>query len=158
MTTAILPAACLCAAFGLTLSVVARRCLVPALILVVVLAGAGAVWHIGLSMDIVFLGTWISAAVIAASIHLGRDIAMPLVLITAAVVGFWVSAGVSLAGEAIVLLAALPCLLIGPLLTFAMPRYPIVAKVLASWLIAIAILSAGIPFAGTPGYAPDHME
>jgi urease accessory protein len=69
-------------------------------------------------------------------------------------------AGVGSAGSPTVLIV-LPCLLL--LLVAAAwlikSDRPIVIKIVASWLIAIAVLTATLPFLSvTPGYLPDHME
>jgi hypothetical protein len=38
-------------------------------------------------------------------------------------------------------------------------RAPIIVKVVASWLIAVAILAATLQFLPvTPGYLPDHLD
>ena len=34
----------------------------------------------------------------------------------------------------------------------------IAVKIVSSWLIAIALLSAALPLTPTPGYEPDHLE
>jgi len=67
---------------------------------------------------------------------------------------------IGLAGSSTGLLAALPCLLIFVAAAWLMKSdRSIVIKIVASWMIAIAVLAATLPFLSvTPGYLPDHME
>ena len=74
--------------------------------------------------------------------------------------GFWAAAVISLSGEPFDVVKALPAvLLILPAAWLVARGASIAVKVASSWLIAIAILAATLPFLPvTPGYMPDHLE
>jgi hypothetical protein len=74
--------------------------------------------------------------------------------------GFWAQAVVALSGTPLDLFAALAVvLLILPAAWLVARGASIAVKVASSWLIAIAMLAAVLPFLPvTPGYLPDHLE
>jgi len=67
---------------------------------------------------------------------------------------------IALAGSRLDLLKALPCvLLFFPAASGLGLRATIMAKVVSSWLIAVAMLAAALQFLPvTPGYMPDHLD
>lgn len=99
--------------------------------------GAGAIRIMG--WGIAAVGTYFLAIALTAAIRSGT---------------------VGLAGSWTGLLIALPCLPIFVAATWLMKSdRSIVIKIAASWLVAIAVLAATLPFLSvTPGYLPDHME
>ena len=73
--------------------------------------------------------------------------------------GFWAGAVTAIAGSDRDLLRALPVALLAfPAGWLVAHRGALAIKVLASWLIAVAILVAALPMVPTPGYVQDHME
>jgi hypothetical protein len=74
--------------------------------------------------------------------------------------GLWAGAVVGLTGSSPDLLKALPAaLIVAPAAWLVSRRASIAVKVASSWLIAIAMLAAPLPFlAVTPGFLPDHLE
>ncbi|MBC7506267.1 MAG: hypothetical protein H7267_11170 [Sandarakinorhabdus sp.] len=77
----------------------------------------------------------------------------------AANTGLWAGAVTAIAGTPQDLARALPvALLAWPAGWLVTHRAGIAVKVLASWLIAVAILVAALPIVPTPGYMQDHME
>lgn len=103
------------------------------------------------------LPAWLSVIVTAASVNLPRRVSLGLALALAANAGLWV--GAALAGDSLRLGLALPWALLaipGALLVKA--ERQIVVKVASSWLVAVAVLAAGLPTLSTPASTPDHME
>ncbi len=101
----------------------------------------------------------ISAIAAALSVYArqnGRTVAsIPLSLISGFVIGS--SAGSS--GNLAMLALGLASMLIALPARLITHRIMVVArKVVASWIIAIALLSLGVSMVSTPGYRPDHME
>ena len=111
-------------------------------------------------LETVFLGCWISTAGTAAAVHLPRGPGLVGGILFALNAGFWAQAVVALSGTPHDLLAALAVvLLIVPAAWLVARGASIAVKVASSWLIAIAILAAVLPFLPvTPGYLPDHLE
>lgn len=74
--------------------------------------------------------------------------------------GAWAGAAAAVAATRAELLVALPWVLVLVPATWAHRRGGAIAtKVLACWLVAIAVLAAMLQFLPvTPGYMPDHME
>jgi hypothetical protein len=107
-------------------------------------------------LDWVFLGCWLSVAAGAATVHLLGGL-RPRWSLNA---GFWSGAVIALGGSRLDLLKALPCVLVlFPAASGLGLRATIVAKVAASWLIAMAVLAATLQFLPvTPGYMPDHLD
>ena len=156
-----LPATLLLAALGLALGRAPWRTWVYSLI---ALGGAVAVLsQIKFARDwieIAFLGCWASTAASAATVYLPRS-PSPLVAVFLSLnAGVWVSAVVALAGTPLDLIAVFPAVLLAaPAAWLTRRRASIAVKVACSWLIAIAMLVAALPFLSTtPGYLPDHLE
>ncbi len=160
MRGGVFPPAMLCLALGLAFAFVPRRTALTAGLVCV--AVALAVWSLlpkASPIEPVFLGCWASVIVTAASTYLPKAIPAFAGYALGANAGLWVGAIVAVAATQRDLFAALPFVLVCAI------GWPIVArgwgvaiKVGASWLIAIATLSAMLPLTPTPGYVPDHME
>jgi hypothetical protein len=111
-------------------------------------------------LEIVFLGCWTSTAVTAASVHLPRGPGSRGAIVLSINAGIWSGAVVALSGSRPDLVKSACCILLAlPISWLVARRASIALKVASSWLIAIAILAAALPFLPvTPGYLPDHLE
>ena len=111
-------------------------------------------------LETAFLGCWVSTAATAAAVHLPRGPRLAGGILLSMNAGFWAHAVVTLSGTPLDLLAALAVvLLILPAAWLVARGASIAVKVASSWLIAIAMLAAVLPFLPvTPGYLPDHLE
>lgn len=111
-------------------------------------------------LEAAFLGCWISTAATAAAVHLPRGPGLVGGILFSLNAGLWAKAVVALSGTPLDLLAALAMVvLILPAAWLVARGASIAVKVASSWLIAIAILAAVLPFLPvTPGYLPDHLE
>lgn len=111
-------------------------------------------------LEVVFLGCWTSTAATAAAVHLPRGLGIRGAIALSINAGVWSGAVVALSGSRFDLLKAASCVLIVlPASWLVARRASIAVKVASSWLIAIAILAAALPFLPvTPGYLPDHIE
>ena len=111
-------------------------------------------------LETAFLGCWLSVAVTAAVVHIPRGPRTGGALALAINAGVWASTVVAVSGSRLDLVEASPCvLLVVPASWLVARRASIAVKVASSWLIAIAVLAAVLPFlAVTPGYMPDHLE
>ncbi len=161
MRTAALPAALLVAALAFALSFAPRRAMWIGLpVFAALLIGAGMVrtplgWE-----EAIFLGCWASVLATAALVHLPHGVSTAVAVGAAANTGLWSGLLIATAGEAIDVAKTLPiALLCIPGAWLARRPFRIALKVAASWLIAVAVLAAAIPFTTpTPGYVQDHME
>jgi hypothetical protein len=108
----------------------------------------------------VFLGCWASMAATAATVHLPRGLTAPGAVVLSLNAGLWSGAEIALTGARLDIAKALVCvLLLFPTGFIVDWRAPIIAKVVSSWLIAVAILAATLQFLPvTPGYLPDHLD
>ncbi|MBW8841763.1 MAG: hypothetical protein JF608_08135 [Sphingomonadales bacterium] len=111
-------------------------------------------------LEAAFLGCWISTAATAAAVHLPGGPRMVSGILLSLNAGFWARAVVALSGTPHDLLVALTIvILVVPAGWLVARGASIAVKVASSWLIAIAILAAVLPFLPvTPGYLPDHLE
>ncbi len=112
-----------------------------------------------LALQLVFAGLWLSIIATAALVYLPagrwRAAALPLAIND----GLWLGACAAMTSDVRGLgLGLLPALLAIPANWLAMRKFNIIIKVVASWMIAIAALSAFVSLMPTPGYKPDHME
>ena len=156
-----LPPILICAALGFVLSFAPRRMLIPAILLLLCVACAvSAIGAPASRVDLIFYCCWASVVVTSACVHLPRRVPAPLALILAINAGIWAGAVTSAAGSRLDLAMALPFALICvPGQWLVATGRSIAIKVMASWLIAVAVLAAFIPITTpTPGYVPDHME
>jgi hypothetical protein len=111
-------------------------------------------------LDWVFLGCWLSVAASAATVHLPGGLRPRWAFAASLNAGFWSGAVIALGGSRLDLLKALPCVLVlFPAALVIGLRATIAVKVVASWLIAMAVLAATLQFLPvTPGYMPDHLD
>lgn len=161
MRDALLPAALLCTALGLMLAFVPRRTalIAPGVLALVALAS----WALGVPEQFTgtaFLGCWVSVLATAALVYLPSEKQRPVLTYAAAAnAGLWTGVLVSSSGSAQDLSALLLCVAIVPAGQLVVRRgWDMALKVAASWLIAVATLSAMLTLVPAPGYAPDHME
>jgi hypothetical protein len=156
-----LPAALLFTALGLALAFAPRAAWTPSLLALLGTLGSFTFLRVPPGwLEGVFLGCWISVIATAASVHLVRGLGMALAISLSVNVGVWASAVVSLSGSRLDLLYALPLVWIFlPAAWVASRKSSIPAKVLSSWVIAVAMLAATLQLLPvTPGYLPDHLE
>jgi len=153
----LLPAALVSAALGLALGAAPASATLLALTLFAATAVATGSLHFPVDMQRVALpGCWISIVASAASVHRPSKI---LATALACNAGLWLGCLIGtadvrmpLAGSAALVLIFLPVRQLHA-------RLPVALKVVSSWLIAVAILAATLPFIPvTPGYQPDHIE
>ena len=156
-----LPPALLCAAVGLALAFAPRRALLPSLVTLTMTTVVLAALPIPREwVEGVFLGCWASVAATAAAVHLPRGMTVSGAAGLSFNAGLWSGAEVALAGSRLDIPKALVCvLLLFPAAFVVEWRAPIIVKVVASWLVAVAILAATLQFLSvTPGYLPDHLD
>jgi hypothetical protein len=156
-----LPPALLAAALGFALAFVPRRFAPIAIALFAILAIAASFLSISEDLaDPIFYGCWASVIATAACVHLPKGLPRNAGLILAANAGAWTGALIAVAGAPLDLLKALPWVAVCFPAAWVIGRGgQIAVKVVASWLIAVALLAAALPtVTPTPGYAPDHME
>jgi len=108
----------------------------------------------------VLFACWASAILGAVSVHLPQGPGLLTALFLATNAGVWSGAVLATAGTPMDLLRALPwTLLCVPAAWLVSRKLGVVVKVLASWLVAVALLAATLPLMPvTPGYEPDHMD
>jgi hypothetical protein len=111
-------------------------------------------------LDWVFLGCWLSVAASAATVHLIGRLRPRWAYAASLNAGLWSGGVIALGGSRLDLLKAMPCVLVlFPAALVIGLRATIAVKVVASWLIAIAVLAATLQFLPvTPGYMPDHLD
>jgi hypothetical protein len=156
-----LPAALLCGAVGLAIAFAPRRIWLPSVLILTATACIAGTAAFGASgLETVFFGCWTSVAASAVTVHLPRGLGSRGALALSLNGGFWSGGVIAVAGSSPNLLEALPCVLISfPAAWIVRSGAPIVVKVISSWLIAIAVLSATLALLPvTPGYMPDHLE
>lgn len=156
-----LPPALLAAALGFSLAFAPRRAIAPGIAIFVVIAASVSLLKLDPAWtDIVFDGCWTSIVVCALSVHLARWSGFRTNLALAANAGIWAGAVIAAAGAPLDLAKALPWVLIAAPAAWLVDRkLGLGVKVVASWLIAVAVLAATLSTAvPTPGYAGDHME
>ncbi|MGI4877288.1 MAG: hypothetical protein ACRYG4_07360 [Janthinobacterium lividum] len=107
----------------------------------------------------VFVVCWATTIVAAASVHLPRGLSERLALLLALTCGLVAGATIAVAGTRLDLARGLPvALLAWPARWMISHKGSIAIKVVASWLVAVAILVGTLPIVPTPGYVADHME
>jgi len=151
----------LCAAFGVALAFAPRRVRVACFLTVAISAMCGfALTLPQAAIDLVFLCGWLSVIACAATVHLPRGLSAQLAILLAVDAGLCSGAMIAFEGHWYHLPAAWLCMLaLVPALLAVRWRVPVAAKVMSSWLIAIAVLAAALPYLPvTPGYLPDHLE
>lgn len=156
-----LPPALLAVALGFALAYAPRRSLAPCLAAFAVVAGLASLLRPGpLWTDVAFYGCWSSVVVTALSVHLPSRLSRSGALVLSLNAGAWVGAVVAAAGAPSDLARSLPfALLCLPASLLAATRVQVAIKVVASWLVAVAVLAAALPTTTpTPGYVGDHLE
>ena len=156
-----LPPALLCAAVGLSLAFAPRRTWLPSLVILAMTTVVLTALPIpGEWLEGVFLGCWASVGATAAAVHLPRGMTASGAVGLSFNAGLWSGAEVALAGSRGDVGKALVCVVLLIPASFIVRRHaPIIVKVVASWLIAVAILTATLQFLPvTPGYLPDHVD
>ena len=157
-----LPPALLFAALGLAIAFLGKKAIAACLAILALTALV-----VGLSVrigpewrDTVFLGCWISLLVNAASVYLPRKIGPPIAFALAVNTGVWGGAVISASGGPLDFPKSLVCVLVClPACGDQPARRQIAVLVLASWLIAVALLAGTLQITTpTPGYLPDHMD
>ena len=160
MRGGIWPPALVFAALAFALAFVPARVRLASVVVAVVAAALAS--RLGLPAhfeEAIFLGCWLSVVVAALAVH-RKDMAAPVpALLLAGNGGVWAGAVTVIAGTDHDLLRALPIVLLAfPAAWLLRHGGALAIKVLASWLIAVAILVAALPMVATPGYVQDHME
>ena len=160
MNSGILPMLLLCATLALALALAPAR--IGWLGLAAMVAGALLMSMVPLPADLsdaIFIGLWLSVVVTAVLTYVPRNFADPVMIPAGLNAGAWVGALASVSDMRGSLLPALAAgLLLIPARRFTLHGYHIVIKVIASWMIAIGLLSTFVSLMPTPGYKPDHME
>ncbi len=104
-------------------------------------------------------GLWLSMIVTAALALLPRGFSVSGAIAVGVNGGAWIGALGSLSSSLAQLAIILPlALLFIPGKWISSRGYAIGAKVLLSWMMAVAVLSFFVSLMPTPGYVPDHME
>ena len=155
-----LPPALLCAALGLALAYAPPRARAAAVLILWIAAPLAALVNFAPRWEeAVFLACWAGVILAAASVHLPRGLRTNLALTQALVIAVLAGAVTTTAGSLPALLTALPCVLVTiPAAWLISQGQGVAVKIVSSWLIAIALLSAALPLTPTPGYEPDHLE
>ena len=164
MRGGVLPPAMLFAALAFALAFAPRRALLAALPVAAVAAllVLAVVRNLDFAKPLtetLFIGCWASVIGTAATVHLRGGIGPRFALLPALNAGLWAGATVAISGDRLDLVKAMLALLLAfPAHWLVTLRGGIAVKVVASWLVAVAILAAALATVPTPGYVPDHME
>ena len=155
-----LPPALLSAALGLALAYAPPRARSAAVLVLWIAAPLVALVSLAQHWEeAVFLACWAAVILAAASVHLPRGLSMQLALALALAIAVLAGMVSAVAGSLPTLLLALPWVLVTiPAAWLIAQGRGIGVKIVSSWLIAIALLSAALPLTPTPGYEPDHLE
>ena len=155
-----LPPALLSAALGLALAYAPPRARYAGVLVLwiaaplAVLVGLAPHWE-----EAVFLACWTGVILTAASVHVPRGLNPRAAIALALAIAVLAGAVTATAGSIPELLLALPWVLLTiPAAWLIAHGRGIAVKIVSSWLIAIALLSAALPLTPTPGYEPDHLE
>lgn len=161
MIGAAFPLALVCAATGLGLSNSRRRSAWLALVAMTVMAALASLFPLTEEWArSVLFGLWISTIVTAAMTYLGGGISTWGAILLGGNNGMWFGAMMALGGlQPDAVFALLPLLLLlVPARWLAARSFRVAANVLASWVIAVSALAAGVALIPTPGYVADHMQ
>ena len=160
MNGGIIPALLLCATIALMLSFTTGR--VAWFSVAGMTATTAVLAQIALPQSLaaaIFVGVWATIIVAAALTYFPPAVAQRWALPLAVVAGAGIGALASISGRKGDLLLALPAsLLFVPGRWIVARGYGLGIKIVASWMIAIALLSTFVSLTPTPGYEPDHME
>lgn len=161
MTDQVTPAMTLCAMLGLLLGWTPWRIAAAAVLTLALTAAGVAAFAVPLEWrSAVAIGCWVGAAAIVIAVYFELRLGWWSALVAAAAAGLLVAAATSLAGRAMVLAETLPwVLLCGPAALLRWRGWTLATKVVASWAMAIAVLSTGVavvrPEAAAAG---DHLD
>lgn len=160
MTGSMLPSLLLCATIGLLLSFTTGRLGCFALAGMAITAAVVALLPLPQSLsDAILVGVWLVVIVAAALAYFPPVVAQRWALPLAVVAGVGAGSLSSLSGRTSDLILALPVsLLFVPGRWLVAKGYGLGNRIVASWMIAIAMLSTFVSLTPTPGYKPDHME
>lgn len=160
MRGGVLPAALLFGALAFALAAAPRRAVLLALAVVLFAAPLIASLEFPRAWtEAVFISCWLSVGFTAACVHLRRALGAGAAAILALNNALWAGATIAVAGTTSDLLKALPVLLLViPARYLVANGSGLAVKVVASWLVAVAILAGALSAVPTPGYVPDHME
>lgn len=156
-----LPPALMCTAIGLMLAFASPSCWRTSFVLLVPCALAAAFVPLPIAWTpTVFSLCFISALLTSGSVHLPGGPPSGVAIVLALNGGIWAGLTAAAGGGVMNLAVALPLALLAlPGAWLVQKGAGIAVKVLASWLVAIAILGSALPFAPTLlGYQPDHLE
>ena len=139
MRGGVLAAMLLCIALGMALAFAPARMRKACLALLAMCAALGFAARVPSTLSgAVFLASWISVIACAAAVHLPRGVPATAAALLSVDAGLCAGMLIALEGRR---------------------RLAIAARVASSWLIAIAVLAAALPYLPvTPGYLPDHLE
>lgn len=161
MRGALLAATLLCVAFGVALAFAPRRAWVACLALLAASSMAGAASGLAQAFTgPLLLFGWLSVVACASAVHWPEGVPAWVAIGLSIDAGLCAGALVALEGGWSDLPSALcGVLAVAPAAFAVRLRLAIAAKVASSWLIAIALLAAALPYLPvTPGYLPDHLE
>lgn len=159
MTGQALLAALPCAALGLALCRTTWReaitpvaaCIVAALVANLLLGG--------LSAEVLVVTCGLTTALTALPVYLNRAPHPLLMLILAVNAGVWTGALAGLSHGVLGLLFSLPWIAAkAPAGWVVQRRWQVALKVIASWMVAIALLAVALNSVSMPSYQLDHME
>lgn len=156
-----LPAMLLCLALGLLLAQASgrgRAAAAVALIMVAVPIG-GLAWPIAWQ-GLLLLSCWGMTLLLIGGVYVARAVPVSVAVAAALLGGVLAGAITSEVGRVGVLVVALLCVLVAwPGAWLIRRQQAIVVKVLASWLLAVAMLSAGVTLASRDANAgADHLD
>ncbi len=160
MIGAMLPVALLFTTLALFLGFVPKRAVLPAIGVLVATSAAAAMTggqlpYPGASLPML----WACLIVIAVCVHIAAARQASLAIAFAGAAGIAGGLLIAVQGSLRDLMLALPCVLLCvPARLIVARGWSIALRVLASWLVAVAMLVAFLPLVHTPGYVPDHME
>lgn len=160
MNGGILPALLLSATIGLLLSFATRRTALLGFAAMSGTASLVALLTLPASLAVlIFIATWSTIIVAAGLTYFPPAKAERWAIPIALAAGAGIGGLTAISGRKIDLLLALPVgLLFVPGRWLVGRGLGLGVKVVASWMVAIALLSAFVSLTPTPGYQPDHKE
>jgi len=155
-----LPAVLLCLAFGMAICRQRVRDIAAAIVILVVVAIAASAL---VFPDALAAPTAIAAAALTVlvvfAVYSGRAFHPALAAGLGVAAGALIGALTSFAGQASLLLFALPATLVAfPAAWLAHTGRAIALKVIASWILAVSLLSIGLTFAQGVSAGSDHLD